>query len=137
MVFGLIVPGRVVVPLAMALGGLFAGLAASWSSNHYANDGSRSQILPVVGVAEAAAMASAGLLFVVFLTRVPLPLIALVLLSAAGIAYSAARATRQLRTAAGRVGIDVSLSLLLVLFGLVVVFGGIPLLCSTIVSCHA
>lgn len=131
---GLSVPGSAVVPLAMCSGALLAALAATWvGSPLLVEKGSRSRLLPVVGVTEVAAVVLAGILLAVVQLRIPL--IAPLLASGVIIAVTATFAARRLRTSHVHVKRDVGVSLTLVAVGVLVVAGGVPVLCATALSC--
>ena len=141
-VLGLSVPGQVVLPLAMGLEALFTSIAASWAGNfRLADDGSRSRLLSVVGVAEAAAAVVSGVLLLLFVLDPPplaalrLSLLPILLVSAGVIALSATVAVRRLRTPQGNLVRDIGISLGLVVPGPVAVFGTVMLLCSTVIRC--
>lgn len=131
------VPAQVVMPLAMLLGGVCAGLTASWRANRHATDGSRSRLVPVTGVAVAVAVPAGGLTVLGMALTVPLPPIAYAVVCAVLIGSGAAEAAHRLRTSTSDHRGDLARSLLLALLGLAAVIGGLPVLCATTLSCHA
>lgn len=99
--FGVMVPGEIVLPLAMGLGGLLAAIAARWTDNALAPD--RGRLLPIVGATEiAAAVVAVGFLALLYyqgaLQGFMAPLINPLLVSAGIISLFATVATALLRT---------------------------------------
>lgn len=135
-VMGLSIPGSVIVPLAMGSGALLAALTATWVGSFLlAEDGTRSRLLPVVGVTEVAAVALAGIVMALALLEIPVSLITFLLASAVLLAGAATAAAQRLRTPHVNVQRDLGVSLVLVAVAVLVVVGGIPALCSTALTC--
>lgn len=137
-VLGLVVPGQVVLPLAMCVGAIFAAVTANFVGNRlFPPDRSRSSLLYVVGVTEAAAVAVAVTLLVLLFTLggPPTALIFILIVCAGVVALNATVAARLLRTTEvhprreGRVAVG------LVVLGLLAVVVVPPAACYAVVSC--
>ena len=129
---GLAVPTVVVMPMAMALGASFSGVAASWAASIRAVDGSRSRLLVVVGWTELGAVLMAGVLAPIILFGVfNLSLFAYLLAFTSIIACCATVAALQFRSNYGTAQRDIVVSLYLLATGFLVLLSGLLITCST------
>lgn len=129
---GLAVPTVVIMPVAMALGALFSGVAASWAANIRAGDGYRSLLLVVVGWTELGAILMAGVLAPIVLFGVfDLSLFVYLLAFTGVIACCATVAALRLRRNDGTVQQDIAVSLYLLVVSFLILFAGLLITCST------
>jgi hypothetical protein len=111
--FGLIAPGLLVAPLALAVGALLAALAGGWAATWSAGDGTRTRLGAAVAVTEATALA-VGLVGLVTLGRVlDGPLAGAAAVGAVVLALAATGAATSARRADGPRRGDVVLTLAL------------------------
>src|SRR4051812_222340 len=97
---GLIVSEFVIFPLALVVGAALAALGAGWASNLLSANGTRTQLLQVVGATEAVATVMAVILLASSEFRQALlgPVLYIGLFCALALALAATMATWRLRT---------------------------------------
>jgi hypothetical protein len=135
---GLVVPIVVVAPAAAISGGLLAGIVAGWIRNGSADDGARSRLVAVSGVAVAVGLVIAALEWlIVILVGSFLPMFGYAVVGAGVIGVGATWAAYRLRGLVGRTSRDVVQSLALLAGGAVVIIIAMSALCATVLVCRA
>ena len=139
-VMGLVVPMVLVWPLTLGAAALVAALVASLIGNVASRDGTRTRLLPVVGIAEGAAAILAlasGLTYLVPDAMPAWPAIYSVVAVCAALALVATAASERWRGGGGTWRHDALIVGVLLLLSPLLVCGGVGAACATILDCGA